>query len=165
MNFPRANFEGKLTGPEPIRVYYTGVKLDGTTAITAALYKGAVVAFVPEANGGEGLHVTQPEDGSSGDNISLVAGVVEKFEATTGAQWITILPRVARTCVNASTHADMDPVTPTFLVATSGQFYLSAAAIASAGNPTLKEIFDPCAAAMEDHDSSSTTANKTIMWR
>lgn len=168
MNFPRSNFEGGLVAAEPIRVWYTGYKLDGSTAITAELYKGAVVSWVPEATTsgkGRGVAVTQPEDGTAGDNINMVAGVVESFDETTGAQWITIIPRVPGTVCNASTHADMDPVTPTFLVASSGQFYLVAAAFASAGNPTLKEVFDPCAAAMEDHDSSTTTATKAIMWR
>lgn len=167
MNFPRANFEGGLVAAEPIRVWYTGVLLDGSTAITDELFKGAVVAWVPEATAagkGRGVAVTQPEDGASGDNIGLVAGVVEKFNAATGAQWIDIIPRVQGTVCNANVKADSDPVTPTILVATTGEFWLVAATQASAGNPTMKEVFDPCARALEDADTSTTQANKPIMW-
>lgn len=166
---PRGNFENGLQAAEPMRVWYTGYQLDGTTPITDELYKGAVVCFVPEASGtgtskGQGIDVTQPEDGTAGDNISLVAGVVKEFDATTGAQWITITPRVQNTVVNASTLADMDPVTPTFLVATSGEFHLTAATI-TGGGTTLKEVFDPCATALDDADTSGAAANQAIMWR
>jgi hypothetical protein len=167
MNTPRAQIEGRLVGAEPIKVWYTGVLLDGTTAITDPLVKGAVVAWVPEATAtgkGRGVAVTQPEDGSAGDNVGLVAGVVESFESATGAQWITIIPKVGNTVCNALVKADADPATPTILVAVTSEWWLAAATVATNAT-TAKEVFDPCARALEDADTSSTAALKPIMWR
>ena len=114
-------------------VYYTALKLDGTTAITSelfegyALFKDLTTITVPNltstGKSALGVTATRCEDDSDGDNRPYFAGIITNVKpGTTGAAWVWVISAGdAVPCLVGNT-TGVDPVT--YLGGITNQWYL-----------------------------------------
>ncbi len=122
---------GGLVAALTRKVYYTAKTLDkdaasGRSAISDTLANGGVLCFDPFGwDKGQGVDVTQPEDGADGDNRGMIAGYVVGLRGTiTTAQYVNVVPFTPGTPGDPLTDATQTPITPTYLKTASGSFAL-----------------------------------------
>ena len=157
---------GGLVAALTRKVYYTAKTLDkdasaGRSAISSDLTNGCVLCLDPFGwDKGQGVDATRPEDGSDGDNRSMIAGYVVGLRgAVTSAQYLDVVPFSPGTVGNPLTGANQSCVTPTYLKTVTGSFALALADM-SGSTPADEPLAR--AVSMDIVDTDTTNARAAV---